>query len=259
MDDLVDLRLGLKGKLLFEQGGALGRRLGRGRPECGEESSGSQFAGKVENGKERRASAVSFVEISAKMATTEETLNLLDALAAIAPEEGAATEGEYDGKLPEFSDSEENPAPSTSRAVPSRSARGGKRRPIIATVNKKLVAVTKVVKKDSSAQLTPQALDAVMEKLGGIDASIKREDIPALLEKLQLDKAVLQGKKGLMGKGTKDMGSVSSCSLAVLSAHSLDAEITNSGKRNPSPSSTLVRLSLSNVVLALIVLMFSRG
>lgn len=190
--------------LFFEEGFALGELPRWNWPERSEELGGRQFVAKVEKAKGSRSFPPD--SVAAMTETTQDKLNLLDALAAIAPEENAAGDGEYDGTLPEFSDSEENPAPSTSRAPLNKLARGGKRRPIIAGVGKKLQAVTKVVKKDSSTQLTPQALDAVMAKLGTIDASITREDIPALLEKLQLDKQVLQGKKGLMGKGTKDMG-----------------------------------------------------
>ncbi|GJN88755.1 hypothetical protein Rhopal_001723-T1 [Rhodotorula paludigena] len=65
--------------------------------------------------------------------------------------------------------------------------------------------------KSKALKLSPQQLELVAARIAEnhpeLDGQLGNADVQALLESLQIDKDVVEGKKGLLGKGTKDMAS----------------------------------------------------
>lgn len=63
--------------------------------------------------------------------------------------------------------------------------------------------------KSKALKLSPQQLELVAARIAEnhpeLDGQLGNADVQALLESLQIDKDVVEGKKGLLGKGTKDM------------------------------------------------------
>lgn len=136
-----------------------------------------------------------------------------------------------DGDLPEFSDTE--PAPSStplasSSRVPvklvNRNGPKGKKVPL-AKLKKKLGSLVpnggkKEVEDDTDQmattggggiKLTDEMLDKVMAQLlveqgPEVAGNIKRDDVQRMVDQVGLNKKVLTGKQGLMGRGTKDAG-----------------------------------------------------
>ncbi|BGO97503.1 Glycylpeptide N-tetradecanoyltransferase [Rhodotorula toruloides] len=148
-------------------------------------------------------------------------------------------EAYHDGDLPEFSDSEEPAAgPSataTPRLVPSKSAKGPagrKKLPLSALKNR--IQVGSSSKKNAAAsvpaagtsspapppaqdkgkgkafKLSDKQLDAVAERIAHDHPELPKmspDQVQELLAMMQIDKDVIMGKKGFMGKGAKDMAS----------------------------------------------------
>lgn len=137
-----------------------------------------------------------------------------------------------DGDLPEFSDTE--PAPpatplASSSRVPvklvNRNGPKGKKVPL-AKLKKKLGSlVPNGGKKQEEEEdqvttsggggikLTDEMLDKVMAQLlveqgPEVAGNIKRDDVQRMVDQVGLNKKVLTGKQGLMGRGTKDAGYV---------------------------------------------------
>lgn len=123
--------------------------------------------------------------------------------------------------LPEFSDDEapvvpKAPVASSSRA-PSKGVPGRKKMPL-AQLKKKLGGGGDAVKKVKADEplkgikLSDAQMDEVMRQLvleeGPDAAKLDRKDVQNLIDQVGLNKDVLQGKQGLMGKGTKEAGSV---------------------------------------------------
>lgn len=160
------------------------------------------------------------------------------------PDGDGTAEGQdayHDGDLPEFSDSEE-PAvgPSaTPRLVPSKSAKGPagrKKVPLSALKNR--IQVGSSSKKSAAAstsasaatsqapppsqdkgkgkafKLSDKQLDVVAERIAHDHPELPKmspDQVQELLAMMQIDKDVIMGKKGFMGKGAKDMACVSRC------------------------------------------------
>lgn len=146
--------------------------------------------------------------------------------------------GQYDGQLPEFSDEESSKPsnPSSSRLPPPRAkgVPGRKKVPPpsatgnLAKLKKKLTPASnklEVAKKDkqkekevvggeagvASALASDDAIDKVLAQIAlerpEVGGSIQRVDVDTLMKSMGINQDYLQGKTGLMGKGTKDMAS----------------------------------------------------
>lgn len=147
--------------------------------------------------------------------------------------------GQYDGQLPEFSDEESSKPsnPSSSRLPPPRAkgVPGRKKVPPpsatgnLAKLKKKLTPASnklEVAKKDkqkekevvggeagvASALASDDAIDKVLAQIAlerpEVGGSIQRVDVDTLMKSMGINQDYLQGKTGLMGKGTKDMAYV---------------------------------------------------
>lgn len=123
-----------------------------------------------------------------------------------AAEQSDSDEGEYDGQLPQFSDDEAAPP---LKAKPTRKP--------FSNLRKKLAPPSSKAKQP--LKLSDKKLDQVMAKLAEspAGAQITKEQLPEIIAALELNKDVLKGKQGLMGKGTKDIAYVSP--LLSTSAH----------------------------------------
>lgn len=117
----------------------------------------------------------------------------------------SSSEGEYDGQLPQFSDSEASPIASTSapRTIMNRINKNGKKQIAFSSIKKKVVPKVGL---DRKVDLSEKAKDKIMERLSETSQVVKREDLSTMIETLQIDKDYLQGKKGLMGKAVQSMG-----------------------------------------------------
>lgn len=142
---------------------------------------------------------------------------------------------EYDGNLPDFSDSEEATPPAATPTTPAVTARppatkpkgppGRKKAPSAgSSLKKKLTsaipgkdkkkATTKengqvVPTAPGGVKLTNEQLDAVMAQLVSqqpeLEGKLTRQDVQEFIHTTGINKKVLQGKQGLMGKNEKDM------------------------------------------------------
>lgn len=138
---------------------------------------------------------------------------------------------EYDGDLPDFSDNEEpaTPVPSTSTRLPPPKPKGPlgrKKAPAASSLKKKLASSVPGTKENKAkkavaaeeqqvaavpggVKLTDEQLDAVMAQLEETQPELKgkltREDVQQFIHTTGINKKVLQGKQGLMGKNAKDM------------------------------------------------------
>lgn len=160
------------------------------------------------------------------------------------PQAGSSTsadadEGAYDdGDLPDFSDDESRSTPasssSTARLPPPRpkGPPGRKKVPGAAAIKKKIQSVVpqKDAKDKQKAQAAPSdvpapggiklsdsQIDALMQHLVSespeMRGKLTREDVQNFVNVAGINKAFLQGKQGLMGKGAKDMGQVHAVAL----------------------------------------------
>lgn len=141
---------------------------------------------------------------------------------------------EYDGNLPDFSDSEEA-TPTDTPTTPAATARppstkpkgppGRKKAPSAgSSLKKKLTSAIpgKDKKKKAASEdgqvvpaapggvkLTNEQLDAVMAQLVSqqpeLEGKLTRQDVQEFIHTTGINKKVLQGKQGLMGKNEKDM------------------------------------------------------
>lgn len=132
-----------------------------------------------------------------------------------------------DGDLPDFSadEAEVIPTASSSRGIPTfkKPPMKGKKAPL-SKLKKKLTALVpngnnakksqdvEVVEdtKGKGVKLSEAMLDKLMEQLiiekgAEVASTVKREDLQRMVDVIGLNKRVLQGKEGLMGKGTKDV------------------------------------------------------
>ncbi|ORY78456.1 Myristoyl-CoA:protein N-myristoyltransferase, N-terminal domain-domain-containing protein [Leucosporidium creatinivorum] len=147
---------------------------------------------------------------------------------------------EYDGNLPDFSDSEEATPPAATPTTPASTSRppstkpkgppGRKKAPGAgSSLKKKLTsAIPGKDKKKAAAsedgqvvpanpaapggvKLTNEQLDAVMAQLVSqqpeLEGKLTRQDVQEFIHTTGINKKVLQGKQGLMGKNEKDMAS----------------------------------------------------
>ncbi|GAA5888023.1 hypothetical protein JCM16303_000183 [Sporobolomyces ruberrimus] len=98
------------------------------------------------------------------------------------------------------SSAKKSPAPSTETPAPSASASSSSTK------------TTKSTKgKGRALKMTDEQLDMVISRFTAekpeLQGKVSREDMLQMIELLQIDEDTLKGKKGLMGKGTKDTGS----------------------------------------------------
>ena len=150
--------------------------------------------------------------------------------AAEPPAAAAATEGSDDSdgdapvfsSLPEFSD-DDAPPPAKAKAPVASSSRAipGRKKLPLSQLKRKLTgtgggggADKKEPKAAKAINLSEDQLDDVMRQLiieqGPEAANIDRSAVLDMIRNVGISKDFLQGKVGLMGKGTKEAGSVTS-------------------------------------------------
>jgi len=160
-----------------------------------------------------------------------------DNTAPVEPEEGYR-----DGDLPEFSDpesEEEEPTAGTmtkSKLIPGKGMKGpaGRKKIPLSALKQRLTGSSSAKKNAESApspqsnstastssskptkgkgkalKMTDEQLDMVISRFTSekpeLEGKVSRENMLQMIELLQIDEDTLKGKKGLMGKGTKDTG-----------------------------------------------------
>lgn len=172
-----------------------------------------------------------------------------------------------DFTLPDFSDDEAPAIPaasssSSARHPPLKVSKGGpgKKKVPLSQLKAKLGslagggAVVKKAKAKAAEEeevggkgmhLSEEMLDKVMAQLAveqgpELASSIQRIDVQKLVAEAGINKAFLQGKEGLMGKGTKDMACVVSLLWNRAKLTSSSPDRTSSGRLSLFPSSARV-------------------
>ncbi|GAA6024956.1 hypothetical protein JCM11491_001316 [Sporobolomyces phaffii] len=162
------------------------------------------------------------------------------------PADADLADGYKDGDLPDFSDHEQEQEEAATRAkesqgpklIPGKGMKGpaGRKKMPLSALKQRIAgasgtkkpepapvsaptpssssapAATKPTKgKGKALKMTDEQLDMVISRFTSekpeLQGKVGREEMLQMIELLQIDEDTLKGKKGLMGKGTKDTGS----------------------------------------------------